>query len=808
MKIVISFNGVDGSGKTTQLNLLAKDNPDIIEKIGGLEKYYPFSELPKESFEWWFYESTTEQFVNIIYESLKKRNIEIMESKKPIVIVDKGIKNFDARVIATLMYKGINMEDAIKMVEQAKSKFEVNSIEDKNLFFHIAKSIKLRKELTRKRKFTGLVLDKARTYSEYQEYQNQIIKKQIENGDYDEFDAMGSIEEVYYKLNSIIFEELKKITLFPDQSKQIYALGGLSECGKSGTGQYLSEEHNIWNLKFRYFLEQMAQRYDIDDPLKFYRNNSNLVALLEINQIAMLFQKQYYKDAISLESLHNFELAKALKIQLGDQFTIIYIDTLLKNRVIRNALSEGIDLEKSMQQVFLKDIDKKNMGADKIKEIADFIIDNNGTKYELYSKLDTIVSPKTIYTGKLYDENEKNIPNTYREAIKTFREEMINKFGEKVKLLTLTGSCARECVHEGYSDIDAIIVIEPYDENTRKILNDIVKKIPIKIGTTVFSEREFKDNEIDTKTKYAIYKMEQGDFQPLIYKNLVLTKYSFSDITLAYRNCLPSELHTLRRSLYEENENNYDAIFKNLSHIMRNILIQNGIDCIDYHDVYTKFASLYNLPQFDTEQFIIGKNKSQIFNYANIIVDTISKPINVKENEVMENDKRITARGLIIIQDEKGKNCLALVHRLKPNKTNPEIIEDFYVVPGGGVEEGEKVEETAVREIQEELGIQSEPTRLLYTQENETNVHNYFLCKYVDGEFGTGTGPEFTDPEHIKKGGHYIPTLIPLTDIYKTNLVPSELKSALQVDLVLNGFDMDNIKYRNISTPQERGIER
>ncbi len=116
------------------MDLLEKDNPDILEKIGGLDRYYPFSALPKDSFVWWFYESSVQQFVDVIYESLKNRNLEITHSKKPIVVVDKGIKNFDARVIATLMYKGISKDEAMRLVEQAKFKFCVESLEDKDLF--------------------------------------------------------------------------------------------------------------------------------------------------------------------------------------------------------------------------------------------------------------------------------------------------------------------------------------------------------------------------------------------------------------------------------------------------------------------------------------------------------------------------------------------------------------------------------------------------------------------------------------------------------------------------------------------------
>lgn len=73
MKLIISFNGVDGSGKTTQAELIKEKNPDLIEVFGGLDKYYPFHE--KNSFDWWFNESSSEEFATIMYDSIKQRNM-------------------------------------------------------------------------------------------------------------------------------------------------------------------------------------------------------------------------------------------------------------------------------------------------------------------------------------------------------------------------------------------------------------------------------------------------------------------------------------------------------------------------------------------------------------------------------------------------------------------------------------------------------------------------------------------------------------------------------------------------------------
>ena len=48
---------------------------------------------------------------------------------------------------------------------------------------------------------------------------------------------------------------------------------------------------------------------------------------------------------ISVESLHRIDLAEDLKDILEEQFKVLFIDTSYKNRVVRNAISEGIDIE-------------------------------------------------------------------------------------------------------------------------------------------------------------------------------------------------------------------------------------------------------------------------------------------------------------------------------------------------------------------------------------------------------------------------------------------------------------------------------
>ena len=140
--------------------------------------------------------------------------------------------------------------------------------------------------------------------------------------------------------------------------------------------------------------------------------------------------------------------------------------------------------------------------------------------------------------------------------------------------------------------------------------------------------------------------------------------------------------------------------------------------------------------------------------------------------------KRIRVAGIILIN-----GGIALMHR-KDVLKNPNMSE-YYTIPGGGLEEGESFEEGVKREIKEEFGIDVKPEKLLYEQESKkfNQIEKYYLCKYENGVFGTGTGPEFSgDPKYIDSG-KYIPEIIKKEDIRNIMLMPPEIKEKLIEDI-------------------------
>ena len=88
--------------------------------------------------------------------------------------------------------------------------------------------------------------------------------------------------------------------------------------------------------------------------------------------------------------------------------------------------------------------------------------------------------------------------------------------------------------------------------------------------------------------------------------------------------------------------------------------------------------------------------------------------------------KRVSSRA-IIIEDNK----LLTMFRRKVKKDGS--VKEYYVIPGGGLEENETLEENVIRELKEEFNVDIEIVKFLSTEEYEDTIANYFLCKIVNG---------------------------------------------------------------------------
>jgi len=135
--------------------------------------------------------------------------------------------------------------------------------------------------------------------------------------------------------------------------------------------------------------------------------------------------------------------------------------------------------------------------------------------------------------------------------------------------------------------------------------------------------------------------------------------------------------------------------------------------------------------------------------------------------------------GIVLIKDDE----VALIERHRAGL-------DYFVFPGGGVDAGETPEQAAIRETMEELGIEvAIKQKVAEIQLGQKSRQVYFLVEYISGEFGTGTGEEFTDSDpNDPDEGIYVPIWMPIAELPRyTNIYPVDV-SKLVVRSVREGW--------------------
>jgi ADP-ribose pyrophosphatase YjhB (NUDIX family) len=107
-----------------------------------------------------------------------------------------------------------------------------------------------------------------------------------------------------------------------------------------------------------------------------------------------------------------------------------------------------------------------------------------------------------------------------------------------------------------------------------------------------------------------------------------------------------------------------------------------------------------------------------------------------------------------IVVDDEGR---ILLHKRADN--------EYWSIPGGGMEPGESIAETIVREVREETGIEARVERLLGVYSNPNHVSVYddgevrqqfsvcFFCRAIGGQLRTSsesTDVRFVDIDEIE----------------------------------------------------------
>lgn len=123
--------------------------------------------------------------------------------------------------------------------------------------------------------------------------------------------------------------------------------------------------------------------------------------------------------------------------------------------------------------------------------------------------------------------------------------------------------------------------------------------------------------------------------------------------------------------------------------------------------------------------------------------------------------------GVVLIQDGR----VALIERHRAGL-------DYYVFPGGGVDEGETPQQAAIREAMEELGVEvTIKMKIAEIQHGPKSRQIYYLVEQTGGTFGTGAGEEFTDADpNDPDEGIYIPIWMPIPELALCeNIYPEEV---------------------------------
>lgn len=131
--------------------------------------------------------------------------------------------------------------------------------------------------------------------------------------------------------------------------------------------------------------------------------------------------------------------------------------------------------------------------------------------------------------------------------------------------------------------------------------------------------------------------------------------------------------------------------------------------------------------------------------------------------------KRVSSRGIII---EDGSVYAMFRRRIKDDGA----VKEYYVIPGGGIEGNETLEENVIREMKEEFSVDVKIDGYLGKDEGEDTIAHFFACSIVNGTPCLG-GEEL---ERCTESNYYEIRKVLINDLDKVDI--------LSVDMIMKAY--------------------
>jgi dephospho-CoA kinase len=178
--------------------------------------------------------------------------------------------------------------------------------------------------------------------------------------------------------------------------KIILGLTGEIASGKGAAAKYLAEKYGSNFYRFSSILRDVAKRVH----LKENRENLQKISTVFREHFGSdILSKTIYHDVksdkhdvVTVDGVRRFEDVKFLRKL--PSFKLVYIEASLKNRYERliKRRENADDATKTFED-FKKDLKlEAELEVKKLKEKADVVVENNGTREELYAQVDKIIN--------------------------------------------------------------------------------------------------------------------------------------------------------------------------------------------------------------------------------------------------------------------------------------------------------------------------------------------------------------------------------------------------------------------------------